>query len=93
MALTSTITKKSVTQSMNGLFNITFNLQYKNDAVVLIDQDFDHKYRTGQAPSIVYFDVLTAMKAAIQKYKDEQEILNNALLDTVVTNLNANVGV
>ena len=93
MALSTTVTKKSVTQSQDGLFIITFNLLYQDDTTVLIDQDFSREYRPGQPPESVYADVLAAMKSAIKKYKDEQSIYNNALLDTVVTTLNANVGV
>ena len=93
MALSTTVTKKSVTQSQPGLFQVTFNMQYKDDAAVLIDRDFSRIYRTGQAATVVYKDVLDEMQSAIAAYKAEQVIYNNATLDTVVTTLNNNIGV
>jgi len=94
MALSSLITVKSVSQSQPSLYNIVFNLLYKDGETVLLDQDFSYS----QAAPVTEWascnaNVRKRMKVAIQKYKDEQLILNAAGLATVVTSLNANVGV
>lgn len=94
MALTTTVTKKSVSQTMDGMFNITYNLLYKDDTTVLIDQDFSAVFKTGFAwATTVTEKMRTAMKAAIAKYKAEQAILNGTPIDASVTNLNSTVGV
>ena len=94
MALTTTVTKKSVSQTMDGMFSITYNLLYKDDATVLIDQDFSQVFKTGMAwATTVTAKMREAMKYAIAKYKLEQAILNGAPIDASVTNLNSTVGV
>jgi len=93
MALTTTITKKSVTCSQEGLYQITLNMVYADGATVLLDQDFTERYKTGQAVNIVAVSFRENMQAAIRKYKESQVIFNAAQLDTVVMNLNSTVGV
>jgi len=93
MALSTTITKKSVTYSQEGMFNVTLNLLYKSDEVVLIDRDFSLRYKPGTAWVPVFTEAKEKMKAAIRIYKEEQVLLNAVGLDGVVTNLNATVGV
>lgn len=93
MALTTTIVKKSVTCSQEGLYQITLNMKYQDDATVLLDQDFTERYKTGQVIGIVAVSFKENMKTAIRKYKEAQVIFNAAQLDAVVTNLNSTVGV
>lgn len=93
MALSTTITKKSVSLSQEGLYNITLNMLYKDGETVLLNIDFSERYKTGQAYSAVFFAMKERMKAAIRHYKQEQAIFNAVALDTIVTNLNSTVGV
>jgi len=92
MALTTTITVKSVVESQKLLFIITLNMLYKEDETVLVDEDFTEKYRTGEALSAIYFRFLEKMKAAIASYKAEQVVINSVGLSGILTNLNTNVG-
>jgi hypothetical protein len=94
MALTTTITKKSVSQTFEGLFQVTYNMVYADGATVLLNQDFTENFK----PQMVWGTTVTAkmrekMKAAIAKYKAAQAILNGAPIDASVTNLNSTVGV
>ncbi len=93
MALSMTITKKSVSCSQEGLYQITLNLKYQDGTTVLLDQDFTEVYKTGQVVSRVLERFKEQMKTAIRKYKEAQVIFNAAALDSVVTNLNNTVGV
>ncbi len=93
MALTTTITKKSVSCSQEGVYQITLNMKYQNDAVVLLDQDFTEYYKSIWAPAKILPIFREKMKEAIKRYKAEQAILTSAALDNAVTNLNSTVGV
>lgn len=91
MALSTTITKKSVVQTQDGLYSVTLNLQYKDGVTVLLDRDFTENYWKGGTFNFVNFKA--RMKDTIQQYKDEQALFNGTVLATVVTNLNNQVGV
>jgi hypothetical protein len=94
MALTTTITKKSVSLSQEGLYQITMNMKYQDGATVLLDRDFSERYKTGQAwATTVTAKMRDSMKNAIRIYKEEQAILNGAPIDASVLNLNSTVGV
>ena len=83
MALSTTITKKSVSLSQEGLYQITLNMKYQDGATVLLDQDFTERYKTGQVVGNVALAFQENMKAAIRKYKEAQVIFNAAQLDAV----------
>jgi len=85
MARTVTVTKKSVTTGQDGLFSVTLNLLYKEEAIVLLDQDFAENYWTGQAPSLVTAKLKERMQKTINNYKACENIFKSPLLDTAVT--------
>jgi hypothetical protein len=93
VAISSVITKKSVSSVGEGSYLINVNLKYQDGATVLLDLDFSEKFKTGQAYSTVFFNLKERMKAAIRHHKEEQAIFTAAALDTVITNLNSTVGV
>ena len=93
MALTTTITKKSVSLVTTGLYTITLNMKYADGATILIDQDFSQPWSTGQTFSSVFFAFKTDMMAAIANYKAVQSVLNGGGLAAIITNLNNVVGV
>ncbi len=93
MALTTTITKKSVVSSMEGMYQLTFNMVYVDGATVLIDRDFSAPYKTGNPWNSVTIPIREQMKKAIRLYKEEQVIFKGAGIDGIVTNLNSTVGV
>jgi hypothetical protein len=88
MALTATVTKKSVTNPQPKLYIITFNLTVTNGgSAVVINQDFTTEYRTGEAVSGRVNDVKAKMQEVIDAYKASQAIFTNAALDTAVTSI------
>ena len=89
MALTTTITKKSVSLVMPKMWMINLNMVLKDNTVEVLNQDYSVKYETGDliAPKVSKFVEL--MQADINKYKSEQLIYNNIQLDTAVTNVQA----
>jgi len=93
MALSTTVTKKSVTSRGEGAYTVTANLLYKDGEAVLLDQDFSETYKTGQAWSTMTANFRDRMKAAIRHYKEEQQIFNAPGLDAAILNLNSSVGV
>ena len=94
MALTTTITKKSVTLKIEGMYEVTYNMVYADGSTILIDRDFTEPFKTGQAwATTVTARMRDKMKAAMRIYKEEQAIFNGAPIDASVTNLNNTVGV
>jgi len=91
MALTATVTKKSVTQTMDKLWSIALNLSVTDGAVEVLNQDFSLKYRPGQDVAEKVKAVRDEMQKTIDDYKGEQQLLNHAHLDTAVTWLNNNI--
>ena len=86
MALTVLVTKKSVTQSQNGLWGITLNLTCKDGIPEVINQDFFIRYKTGQDIEVIVKRVQEEMQKVIDYYKSSQVIFN-----TAITYLNSNL--
>ena len=91
MALTILVTKKSVTQSQDGLWSITLNLACKDGVPEVINQDFSMRYKTGQDIGLVVKKVQEEMQRVINYYKSSQFIFNHAKLATAITYLNSNL--
>jgi hypothetical protein len=91
MALTITVTKKSVTQSQEGLWLITLNLVCLDAAVEVINQDFTMKYKTGQDVEVKVKLLQEEMQDVINYYKASQVIFNHTKLATAVAYLNNNL--
>lgn len=91
MALTYTVTKKSVNKVQEGLFHITHNLVCNDGAIEVINQDVSAEYRLGDNPSVITVEFQTKMQAIIDQYKAEQTIFTNALLNQQVTWLNSHL--
>ena len=91
MALTIEVTKVSVSEQMNKLWNITLNLRCLDAAVEVLNRDFSIRYRTGQDAETKVKGLLEKMQEAIDDYKGEQQIYNAAQLDTAVTWLQTNL--
>ncbi len=91
MALTIFVTKKSVTQSQSGLWNITLNLVCKDGTPEVINQDFSMRYKVGQDVEVVVKKIQEEMQRVIDYYKSSQVIFNHAKLATAITYLNNNL--
>ena len=91
MALTILVIKKSVTQSQDGLWNITLNLNCKDGVPEVINQDFSVRYKTGQDIEVMVKKVQEEIQKVINYYKSSQVIFNHAKLATAITYLNTNL--
>ncbi len=92
MALTIEVTKSTVLEQMDKLWNISFNMKlFDGSTEIVYEQDFSTRYKTGEDISDKESEVQTMMQDAIDDYKDEQVIFDHAKMDTVVTNLNNNL--
>jgi hypothetical protein len=86
MALTATVTKKSVTTGQQAkLWQIVFNLIIKDNDVEVINQDVSCEYRTGENVVDKVIEVKNKMQLVVNDYKSAQVIFNAAALDTAVT--------
>ena len=85
MALTKTVTKKSVKYGQEKLHIITFNLSVLDGTTEIINQDFSCEYRSGDNPAQKVNEIKEQMQIAINRYKAEQVIFNSVALDTAVT--------
>ena len=91
MALTITVTKKSVTKEATGLFNISINLTCKDGIKEVINKDYSfHFHQGGDAESEIK-KVGVQMQADINAYKASQVIFNHAKFDAGVQWLNTNL--
>ena len=88
MALTATVTKKSVSLVQEKLYNVTFNL-ILTDTTEVFNKDYSIKYRTGQNISTLTNKFIKLMQDDIDKYKAEQVIFNATQLNTAVNNVNS----
>ncbi len=91
MALVSTVTKKTVTETMDKMWSITLNLAVLDGTTEVIKKDFILKYRAGQDVEVKVKEILGEMQEAIDDYKGEQVIFNHAQLDAAITYLNNNL--
>jgi len=89
MALTTTVTKKSVSLSQPKMWMITLNMSLKDNAVEVLNKDYSIRYKTGDSISDKVAKFIELMQADINWYKSEQLIYNNIQLDTAVTNVQA----
>lgn len=87
MALTKTVTKKSVGSIQSNLHIIVFNLIVSDGASNVINQDFSCEYRTGENVSSKVSEIKEQMQKIIDNYKSSLVIFNSAQLDTAVNNI------
>jgi hypothetical protein len=89
MARTVTVTKKEVSQTGPLRYQITLTLKYLEDgtAAVLFEKDYPQEYLYGEAPSKYVTQWKASMQADIDKFKAQEALFNQALLNTAVTNI------
>lgn len=87
MALTATVTKKSVVYAQPKLHIITFNLVLKEDTAEVFNKDFSTNFFPGDSPAAKTAKIIEEMNIEIAKYKAAKAIFDNALLNTAVTTI------
>jgi hypothetical protein len=88
MALSGTVTKKSVTKSLDKLYHITVNFSLKDGTTEVLNRDYSIEYRTGDTVSSKQTELLRQIQSDVDNYKAEQAIFAASQFTTVVTNLN-----
>lgn len=91
MALTITVSKKSVEQVMSGEWNITLNMTCLDGSTEVINQDYSVSYKLKAALSTVFGPMQKEMQKTIDAYKSSMTIYNHVKLANVVTYLNNNL--
>jgi len=89
MALTATVTKKSVTEVQSKLWTVTINMILKDGTSEVLNKDYAINYRPGDSIAAKKNAWIAMMQADIDKYKGEKTIKNASALNTVVTNVKA----
>lgn len=85
MALSKTVTKKTVSLIMPKLYCITFNLTVADDTGGPgINRDFSVEFHTGDNVANKTANIIEQMQLAIDTYKAERQIFNAAALNTAV---------
>lgn len=83
--LSTTVNKKSVQSSFGEVaYNITLTLVLTDTVGSGFTKDFTCDYRAGQNVSMIVNKIISDMQGAINLYKSEQAIFNNATLDTAI---------
>lgn len=85
--MTITVAKKSVSFIQENLWNISVNVKLNDGSTDVFDRDFSFQYTKGDAVNKKYAELLANIQAAIDIYKAEQALYNNAQFATIVTNL------
>jgi hypothetical protein len=93
MALTYAVTKTSVTKTLEQQWAINLTLTVLNDGVEAFSKQFTIDYKPGVNVTAVMQGIKADMQKAIDDYKAEQTLYNNALLNQAVTWLNENLTV
>ena len=91
MALTIQVSKVSVLQQMNRLWNITLKLRCLDGTEEVVNRDFSVRYRPTQSISDKTAELRQQMQKVIDDYKGEQQIFNHSQLNTAVTNIQSNL--
>ncbi len=87
MALTAIVTKKSVNKTLDGRYNISFNLNLKNDTVEALNLDYSCRYKIGENVSSKLALIIADMQKAINDYKAQKVVFNSTVLDSAVTTI------
>lgn len=83
MALTSiTVTKKSVSEVMDGQWSITWTLNGFDNATELFSVDFSEDYKRGDSISRIETGFIEKMQEYIDDYKTERLYFDHAQMDT-----------
>lgn len=90
MTLTSVaITKKSVSEVMDGQWSVTWTLSGFDGTEVITDfeKDFSEDYKKGDDISRVEAGFKRQMQAYIDSYKEEQSYLVHTKMNTAISNV------
>lgn len=87
MALTATVTKKSVNYVQPKLHNIVFNLILKDGTAEVLNNDFSCQFAQGDMVSQKTAKMIEEMQIIIERYKQEKNIFNSSQLDGEVTTI------
>ena len=91
MALTISVTKKSVTEVMDGMWSITLNMTCMDGAAEVINQDFSASYKQNTDTTALAQQIRQEMQIAINSYKSAKTVYDSAKLTMLVTYLNNNL--
>ena len=91
MALTITVTKKSVILVIPKQWNITLNMTCKETDLEVINRDFQQSYKDGDDLTSLAVKFKADMQFAIDTYKAEQVIYSHVKMGQMVDYLNANL--
>jgi hypothetical protein len=87
MALTATVTKKSVTYTNTTDFNIVFNLLVNDGATVVLNMDVSTVFdKTDTVPKKIT-EVTEKIQTEINKYKSSIAVFNSTALNNAVTSI------
>ena len=87
MALTATVSKKSVIKTVDNRYDISFNLKLEDDAVEVVNSDYSCRYRVGDNITAKLVIIGTAMQNDIDNYKAQKTVFNSTTLNNAVTSI------
>ena len=93
MALTVEIAKKSVTLSLPKQWSITLSVILKEDESIVLESSVSEDYKPGYSIPEIGVRLRDKAQDIIDKYKSEKQLFDNAILDNVVSTIQANLEV
>lgn len=87
MALMIEVTKKSVVLSMPKQWCITLSVVLKEDGVPVFEGSVSEDYKPGYDITEIGKSLKDKVQNIIDKYKSEKQLFDNAILDTVVADI------
>jgi hypothetical protein len=89
MALVATVSKVSVTEQQDKLWNVSLNMVLVDGGTEVINKDYSVAYRPGDVIANKQATLYAMMVEDKARYISEQNIFDAAALDTVVANIDA----
>lgn len=91
MVLVATVTKSLAFEDSTGIYIISMNLVLTDDAVEVINQDFSQIHNIANDITIARDEIMLEMQNAIDNYKTNKIIYDNAMFTDAVSYINTNL--
>lgn len=93
MVLVATVSKKSASKDVPGIYTISMNLVLTDDSIEVINQDFSQVHNSANNISVARNEIMARMQTAIDEYKENLVVYNSVMFTDAVTYINANLEV
>jgi hypothetical protein len=91
MAITTKVTKDSVSKAMEGMWNISLTLEVLDDEKHVLTKQFSVRYKRGQDIGLVTSAIKEEIQKSLDDYMMEQKLFSDAKLDAAISSFGITV--